>query len=126
MIDTNTLLDLGLLLLRIVVAIIFFSSGKSHALHPAERSESIGLPEQATLFLGVVEMTGAVSIALGIFIEVGAILLILVMLGAIYKKIFTWKTGFYSDKGFGWHYDLLLLSANLVFLAEGGRFVLIG
>lgn len=126
LIDLSPLLDFALLALRIIVAIIFFSSGKSHVMQPAKRGESIGMPPGATRFLGIIEITGAISVAAGIYIQIGAILLIGVMLGAIYKKTMVWDMGFYSDKGFGWHYDLLLLCANLVFLAMGGDLMLVG
>lgn len=126
-IDLSSFSDIALLALRIIVAIIFFSSGKSHVMKPDERAESIGLSPGATRFLGIVELTGALSVAAGIYIQIGAALLIGVMLGAIYKKTMVWGTGFYSEKGYGWHYDLLILSANLVFLtAGGGSLILIG
>lgn len=125
-IDLSPLSDVALLALRIIVAIIFFSSGKSHAMQSAERAESIGMSPGTTRFLGIVELTGALSVAAGIYIQLGAALLIGVMLGAIYKKTMVWDTGFYSEEGFGWHYDLLLLCANLVFLATGGSLILLG
>jgi putative oxidoreductase len=51
--------------------------------------------------------------------------LILVMLGAIYKKIFVWHTGFWGEKASGWHYDLIFVVMNLVILfTDGGRWVL--
>jgi putative oxidoreductase len=48
------------------------------------------------------------------------------MLGAIQKKIFAWKTGFWGKHGTdGWHYDLMLVVMNLVIIAtNGGKFVL--
>lgn len=126
-INLSPLSDIALLALRIIVAIIFFSSGKSHAMEPVKRAESIGMSPGATRFLGIVEIIGALSVAAGIFIQIGAALLIGVMMGAIYKKIMVWGTGFYSDKGYGWHYDLLLLCACLVFLATGGgNFTILG
>ena len=75
---------------------------------------------QATKALGLVEMLAAISVILGVLPQIGALLLIGTMLGAIYKKIFAWNTGFYADEGFGWHYDLLLLAAALVILATNG------
>ncbi len=125
-IDLSTLTDIALLASRMVVAIIFFSSGKSHAQNPEARGKQIGLSKNLTLTLGITEIIGAISIALGIYIQIGAALLIVTMIGAIYKKITVWGTGFYSDEGFGWHYDLLLLCANFIFLTEAGRLVLIG
>lgn len=110
----------ALLALRLIVGVIFLSSGWSHFTKPAERAESIGMSKTFTLFLGLGELAGALGVIFGIFIQVASLILIVVMLGAIYKKIFEWKTGFYAEKGYGWHYDVLLLAANLVFLTTGG------
>jgi putative oxidoreductase len=51
--------------------------------------------------------------------------LILVMLGAIQKKIFAWHTGFWGAKASGWHYDLMFVVMNLVIVTtNGGKFIL--
>jgi len=112
--------DWALLLLRIITGIVFLSSGWSHFTKPAERSESIGMSKTFTFILGLGEIIGAIGVILGIFIQIAALILIIVMLGAIGKKIFVWKTGFYAEKGYGWHYDVILLSATSVFLTTGG------
>lgn len=40
-------------------------------------------------------------------------------------QVLTWKTGFWGEKGYGWHYDLMLLAMNLVVLCTaGGKLVL--
>lgn len=115
----------SLLLLRIILAIVFFSSGKSHATDPVERGKSVGLSPSVTRFLGIAEIVAAFSITLGIFPQIGAAIVIVTMLGAIQKKIFVWKTGFYEDKGYGWHYDLILLIAALVIIAtNGGAYII--
>jgi len=59
-------------------------------------------------------------VALGILTQLAAIGLILLMLGAIQKKIFVWKIGFWGGRAYGWHYDLMLLVMNLVILVTGG------
>lgn len=114
------LTDLALLLLRLLLAALFGTSGWAHATRPAERGESIGMSPGVTRVLGIVELVGAASLALGIFAQVGAILLIGVMLGAIQKKAFVWETGFWGDEGQGWFYDLLYLVCCLVILTTGG------
>jgi putative oxidoreductase len=65
--------------------------------------------------------------ALGVLIQLAAIGLILVMLGAIQKKIFVWRTGFWGKHGAdGWHYDLMLALMCLVIATTGGgRYVLV-
>jgi putative oxidoreductase len=119
--------DVGFLLLRLTVAVVFFTSGLSHVKDPVGRSHSIGASPAFTGFLGSAELLGSIGVALGILIQLAALGLILIMLGAIQKKIFVWKTGFWGAKGYGWHYDLMLLVMNLVILLTGGgRFVVLG
>jgi putative oxidoreductase len=119
-IDLTQYSDLALLLLRLLVALIFFTSGFRHAKDPAARSKSIGMSKGFTLFLGIAQILGSVGLALGILTQYAAIGLCLVMLGAMQKKIFVWKTGFWGEKNGGWHYDLLILFANLVIITTGG------
>lgn len=117
--------DFGLLALRLMVAAVFVSSGWSHLTKSEERSKSIGMSKGFTIFLGVAEMAGGLGVALGVFTQLAALGLILIMLGAIQKKIFVWHTGFWGDKASGWHYDLTFVVMNLVILfTDGGRLVL--
>jgi putative oxidoreductase len=121
------LADLALLLLRILVAIVFFSSGLSHARDPVGRAKSIGMSPGFTRLLGIAEMAGALGVAFGVLIQPAAIGLILIMLGAIQRKIFVWHTGFWGEGSSGWHYDLLFVVATLVIATTGGgRYVLLG
>lgn len=73
-----------------------------------------------TIFLGAAEVAGSLGIVLGVLTQLAALGLILVMLGAIQKKIFVWHTGFWGDKNSGWHYDLMFVIMNLVILLTGG------
>ncbi len=117
--------DLGLLLLRLMVAIVFVTSGWSHATKSAERSKSIQMSQGFTIFLGIGELAGGLGVAFGVLTQPAAAGLILIMLGAIEKKIFLWHTGFWGDKTFGWHYELMLLVMSLVILfTDGGNWVL--
>ncbi len=123
--DTAFLAGIALLLLRIIIAIVFFSSGKSHVQDPVKRGESIGMSPTATTILGIAEIVGAISIAFGIFTQIGALLLMFTMFGALYKKIFVWNTKFYEEKGYGWHYDLLLLLGLFVIFATHGGYLIL-
>jgi putative oxidoreductase len=112
--------DWALLLMRIVVALVFGSSGFSHLKSPQERAESIGMSVPVTIFLGAAELGGAVALAVGVLTQWAALGLILVMFGAIYMKTVKWKTGFWGENSMGWHYDLLFIAMNLVILTTGG------
>jgi putative oxidoreductase len=117
--------DLSLLLLRLMVAAVFGSSGWAHLTNPKERAKSIGMAPSFTIFLGVAELAGSLGVALGVLTQLPAIGLIVIMLGAIQKKIFVWHTGFWGEKASGWHYDLMLLLMNLVIACtSGGKYVL--
>jgi putative oxidoreductase len=118
--------DVAIFLLRLMVGTIFAASGWSHLKDPEGRSKSIGMSKGFTVFLGVAEFGGALGVMLGVLTQLSAIGLILLMLGAIQKKIFVWKTGFWGKHGTdGWHYDLMLVVMNLVIIAtNGGNFVL--
>jgi putative oxidoreductase len=119
--------DVALLLMRLLVGWVFFESGLSHARDPVKRGESIGMSPGFARFLGFAEMAGGVGVAVGILTQLAALGLILVMFGAIQKKLFVWHTGFWGTHGTdGWHYDLLFVAMNLVIVAtDGGRFVLL-
>lgn len=125
MINAIPLTSYALLALRLITAIVFFSSGRSHVEKPEERGKQIGMSPGITRFLGIMEIIAAISIAFGMLTQVGALIIMVVMLGAMQRKIFEWKTGFYADKGYGWHYDLTyFIAAAVIFSTGGGRFVL--
>lgn len=117
--------DLALLFMRLLVGLVFVSSGWKHFQDPVARGKSIGLSPGVTRFLGLAEIAGGLGVALGILAQVGALGLILVMLGAIHRKIFVWKTGFWGPHGDGWSYDLFFVAMNLVVATTGGgRYVI--
>jgi putative oxidoreductase len=112
--------DLGFLLLRLMVGVVFTTSGWSHLKEPETRSKSIGVSKGFTIFLGGAEVAGSLGVMFGVLTQLAACGLILIMLGAIQKKIFVWHTGFWGEKGYGWHYDLMFVVMNLVIIFTGG------
>jgi putative oxidoreductase len=119
--------DLALLLMRLIVGAVFMTSGWSHVKDPVARGKSVELSPAVTRVLGIAELAGGLGVALGVLTQLAAIGLVLVMLGAIQKKIFVWRTGFWGKHGTdGWHYDLMLVLMCLVIATTaGGRFVLL-
>jgi putative oxidoreductase len=117
--------DAALLCLRLMIAAIFGWSGWSDLKEPDARSKSIGMSKPFTLFLGAAELAGALGVASGVLASWAALGLILVMLGAIYRKVFVWKTGFWGKGSQGWHYDLIMIVMNFIVLTVGtGGYVL--
>src|SRR5260370_109471 len=117
--------DLTLLLLRLMVATIFVPSGWSDVRDPNKRAKSIGMTPSFTIFLGVAEIAGGLGVAFGVLTQLAAIGLILIMLGAIQRKIFVWQTGFWGENASGWHYDLMLVLMNIVIACtDVGKYLL--
>jgi putative oxidoreductase len=118
--------DLGLLLLRLMVGLVFVTSGYNHLKDPEGRSKSIEMSKGFTIFLGIAEVAGGLGVAFGVLTQLAAFGLILLMLGAIEKKISSWHTGFWGEKTYGWHYELLFIVMNLVIAStDGGQYVLL-
>jgi putative oxidoreductase len=117
--------DAAVLFMRLLVGLVFATSGWNHAKDPVTRSKSIGMSVGFIRFIGLAELAGGLGVAFGVLTQLAALGLILIMLGAIQKKIFVWHTGFWGKHSDGWHYDLLLASMCLVIATTGGgRYVL--
>jgi putative oxidoreductase len=109
-----------------MVALVFVTSGYGHLKNPAARAKSIEMSKPFTIFLGIAEVARSLGVAFGVLTQLAAFGLILIMLGAIQKKIFAWHTGFWGEKASGWHYELIFVVMNLVIaFTDGGAYVLI-
>lgn len=119
--DLTRFTDVALLLLRIMIGIVFITSGWNHLRDPEARSKDIEQSKGITIFLGAAELAGGLGVMFGVLTQLAAIGLILIMLGAIWKKIFVWRTGFWGKSGTnGWSYDTTFVVMNLVILSTGG------
>lgn len=96
--DTAAYIDLSLFLLRMVVAMVFGTSGFNHLKSPTERAASIGMTVPLTIFIGIAELAGAIGLVVGLLTQWTALGLILIMFGAIYKKVVEWKNGILGRK----------------------------
>jgi putative oxidoreductase len=116
--------DYSIVFLRLMVGLVFAASGFADLKNPDERSKKIDSPKSLTLFIGAAEIAGGIAIIVGILTQLASIGLVLIMLGAMQKKIFVWKTGFWGADSLGWNYELILCSMLTVILCtDGGRFV---
>jgi len=117
--------DVGLLLLRLMVGVVFFTSGRNTLKDPDARSKNIEMSKPFTIFLGAAEALGALGLIVGILTQLAGIGLMVISFGAIWKKVAAWHTGFWGEKAEGWSYDLILICMNVVIVAtDGGRYVL--
>ncbi len=104
-----------------MLALIFLTSGYNHLKDPAARSKSIGMSKSFTIFLGAAEVAGALGLTFGVLPQLASIGLILLMLGAMQKKLFVWHTGFWGKSGTdGWSYELMIILMLLVILTTSG------
>jgi putative oxidoreductase len=113
--------DIALLLLRLMVGIVFVTSGYKHLTDPEARSKDIGMSKSFTIFLGAAESAGGLGVISGVLAQLAAAGLIPLMLGAVQKKIFVWHSGFWGKSGTnGWSYETMLIVMNLVIITTGG------
>lgn len=99
-----------------VLGIIFVVHGLSKALHPSMMASFWWGSNTLAFLHGAAEVLAGVTVALNIGQIYGAAFMVLVMLGAMFEKIFKWKVPFMSRTGTGWEFDLLILAAALMVL----------
>jgi putative oxidoreductase len=116
-----SLAQIAILGLRALTSLVFVWSGFAHARDPDGSSKDLGLPKPIVLLVGVVEMLAGLGIAGGLLTRLSAAGLMIVMLGAMHRKAFIWRSGFWGKGSQGWHYDLLFfLICLLIFATNGG------
>ena len=119
MLILNNLGDIGLLILRIVIGIIFIYHGLPKLLNSSKMSAGIGMSATFIFILGLVEILGGLGSILGLYTQIAAIILSIVMLGAIYNKMFVWNVPFSKSGVIGWEFDLMILGGILALLFLG-------
>ena len=115
----NGLEQWGLLTLRISLGVIFAYHAIPKLKMPGAMAKGIGWLSGFVIILGLVEFFSSLAVILGVYTEVGAFFLCVVMLGALYYKIFKWKIPFYVMDKTGWEFDLILLGASITLLFTG-------
>jgi len=85
----NSLQPVGMLILRLSLALIFFSHGYPKVAHSAPGMQEFfvqhGLPGYFVYIAGVLEVFGAILLAVGVFTRATALLLAIEMIVAIWK-----------------------------------------
>ncbi len=112
--------DFGLFILRVAVAAVFIHHAMPKLRNPRGMGQMMGMPGGAVLLVGVAEVAGALGLLAGILIEIAALFLVIIMVGAIMTKIQKWSIPFAAHDKTGWEFDLVLLAANLAILLTGG------
>lgn len=100
-------------MLRVVLGIIFIQHAVPKLRDPKSLAASLGWHMNQVYALGIVEFIGALGLIGGVNVRLSALVLSIVMVGAIYHKIAKWKVPFSSTGGTGWEFDLMILAANM-------------
>lgn len=119
--------DFGILALRLAMGVIFFVHGKAKLnTWKAQPSEQMsGGMISLMRFLSIAELAGAIAVLVGFLTQLATLGLGIIMLGAIYKKVFEWHAPFLGIKALGWEYDLILLTISIALYFSGaGSFAL--
>jgi putative oxidoreductase len=118
--------DFGALALRLMLAGEFGASGIADLKDPVGRAKENGVSRPFIIFIAVAEIAGSLGLVAGVLARAAAVGLIAIMAGALYKKIFVWKIGYWGTTNVGWHYELLLTTALLMIaLAGAGQLALL-
>ena len=105
--------DFGFFILRFAVGIVFIS----HSLPKIRKQIPFGKKYSWLNFLiGLTELVGGLIILSGLWIRGGAIILSILMMGAMYFHILVWKDKFRD----GWVLPFLLFSALILLVLTGG------
>lgn len=112
--------DAGLLILRLALGAVFIVHGWPKIQKAKTLASGMGMSATFVMVLGLVEVLAALGVILDVFVQLSALLMAVVMLGAIKMKILDWKIPFTAHDKTGWEFDLLLLAAAIVILVTGG------
>ncbi|MBB5174693.1 DoxX family protein [Texcoconibacillus texcoconensis] len=111
--------QLGALILRLVVGLIFFVHGLDKFLggfpQVTERFSELGLPEGLAYGVAILELIGGFALLIGVATRVMAALFALLMVGAIF--IVKLEAGFIG----GFEFDLALLAMTVYLFLNGSK-----
>jgi uncharacterized membrane protein YphA (DoxX/SURF4 family) len=102
----------GLWILQIVVGLIFIVHS-SFKLKSGGNFFKIGGKAH-----GLVEIVGGIALILNFHVRAVALVFAVIMLGAIWFKMFKWQVPFMAHDKTGWEFDLILLAANIFLMVR--------
>ncbi|MGE8203220.1 DoxX family protein [Heyndrickxia sp. NPDC080065] len=121
--------EVGAVILRIIIGIIFFVHGfvkfQGGIENIAGWFDSIGIPGFMAYIVASIELVGGIALIIGLGTRVVSVLFVLVMLGAIIKVKLA--VGFLGDgKMAGYELDLAFLAISLFLAINGSKLLSAG
>jgi putative oxidoreductase len=113
--------DFGLLILRLVMAAIFYVHGKAKwGMWKMQPSEKLPAPMLNILrLLSIAEPLGALALLVGFLTQPAALGLAIIMAGVVNLKRSKMSVPFSGPSTVGWEYELILLAAAVVLVFTG-------
>lgn len=118
--------DLGLLVLRLAIAAIFIYHAVPKLMDSKGMAQGMGMSAGMVMGLGIVELVSSLGLIFGIYTQLAALMLGIVMIGATYFKMQKWHVPFFATDKTGWEFDFLLLAASIAVLLTGGGSIGLG
>ena len=115
--------DIGLLLLRIAVAIVFLYHSLPKLSKAKAMSAMMGMPAGMIFMLGMIEAVASLGLVFGVYTQLSALILAIVMVGATGMKMMKWGVPFAAMDKTGWEFDFILFFASLAILFSGGGLI---
>lgn len=106
----------GTRVLELSLAAVFLVHGWAKVKRPAAAAAVWGGNKMLGALHGWVEIAAAIAVATQFGTFFGSLVMIVVMLGAMYYKIFKWKMPFKADTTTGWEFDLVIFAGALTLL----------
>ena len=115
----NDLGSWGLLVLRVFLGVIFVYHAMPKLMMSGKMAKGMGWSSGSVILLGLVELLSGLALVLGFYAEIGALLVGIIMLGALFHKMFKWNVPFFAMDKTGWEFDFILLGAAVAVLFLG-------
>ncbi len=121
--------DIGILLLRIVLGIVFFVHGAQKVFgwfggsgleKWGDYLSTFSIPKPLSPLIAIAELLFGITILVGVFTKISSLIAFVFMIFAIFLAHY--KNGFFVNKG-GYEYALVLAIASLsLFFTDGGKY----
>ncbi len=120
LLELNQFSDISFLVLRLTIAAIFVYHALPKLKNAKGMAQMMGMPAGMIFMLGGIEFLSSLGMIFGVYIQIAAFLLAMVMVGAIYFKMAKWHIPFGAMDKTGWEFDLILLAVAIFLLINGG------